>query len=99
MRKFVRLGLILAMALVFTGRSHAWQNGFKTDKVEAEIITESPSINPAQSFDILVKFEMKNGWHIFARGAGDIGRPTEVAFELPEGYVLNDTRWSVPDRF
>lgn len=67
MHKFVRFVLILAMALVFAGESHAWQNGFKTDKVEAEIITESPSVNPEQPFDILVKFEMKNGWHILPR--------------------------------
>lgn len=99
MHKFVRFVLILAMALVFAGESHAWQNGFKTDKVEAEIITESPSVNPEQPFDILVKFEMKNGWHIFAQEPGDIGRPTEVTFELPEGYALKDARWSVPERF
>lgn len=87
MHKFVRFVLILAMALVFAGESHAWQNGFKTDKVEAEIITESPSVNPEQPFDILVKFEMKNGWHIFAQEPGDIGRPTEVTFEFRKGML------------
>lgn len=33
------------------------------------------------------------------RSPETLGRPTEVTFELPEGYALKDARWSVPERF
>ncbi len=87
------------MALVFAGKSHAWHNSFENDKLKLELVPQSMQLNLQQEFDILVKFTMKNGWHILADNPGDIGRPTVLKFDLPEGYQLKNVRWSIPKRF
>ena len=99
MNKYCRFLLILIMALVFAGKSHAWHNSFENDKLKLELVPQSMQLNPQQEFDILVKFTMKNGWHILADNPGDIGRPTVLKFDLPEGYQLKNVRWSIPKRF
>lgn len=90
---------ILLLALAFTGKSFALEARFNTDKVSATILTESNMIHPNQPFDLLVKFDMTPGWHIFAQNPGDIGRPTTVSLDLPEGYTSGEGRWSLPEKF
>ena len=85
-----RFFLILIMALVFAGKSHAWQNNFENDKLRLEVWTENSQLHSSQPLDVILKFEMKNGWHILAENPGDIGRPTVVKLDLPEGLVLED---------
>ena len=99
MNKLFKSFIFLIMALVFAGKSHAWQNTFENDKLKLEVWTENVQLNPQQPLDIILKFEMKNGWHILADEPGDIGKPTRVNLDLPEGYALKNVRWSVPKRF
>ena len=94
-----RFFLILIMALVFAGKSHAWQNNFENDKLRLEVWTENSQLHSSQPLDVILKFEMKNGWHILAENPGDIGRPTVVKLDLPEGYQLKNKRWSAPKHF
>ena len=99
MNKFIKFFVIFIMALVFAGKSHAWQRNFENDKLLLEVWTENTQLNPQQMFDVILRFEMKNGWHILSDNPGDIGRPTVVKFDLPEGYQIQNVRWSAPKRF
>ena len=99
MRKFVVAIIINLMALVFSGKSHALIYSHETDKVKIEVFTSQENINPEQSFEYIIKFSMKNGWHILANPAGDIGRPTTVDMILPEGYTQQYEKWSAHKRF
>lgn len=99
MPKFKIFLLSLFAALAFVGKSFALVTQNQTDKVDSTFISESVMINNYQPFEVLIKFEMKNGWHIFAQDPGDIGRPTQVEWNLPEGYKVEDVTWSRPERF
>lgn len=70
-----------------------------TDKVTVKVLTSTDEINETQALDVLVKFTMHNDWHIFAENPGSIGRPTEVKWRLPEGYRVENIRWSKPKDF
>ncbi len=99
MRKFILFIVVCCLALVCSGKSHALYYLHKTDKVNVEIWTPSNEINSKQKFPIVVKFVMKDGWHILANPAGDVGRPTKVDVVLPKGYEQQSVRWSVHKRF
>lgn len=91
--------VILCMALVLSGRSYAFMQNYETDKVKVTLLTSYDQINPNQNLDILIKFEMKNGWHIFAQNPGDIGLPTMVGWELPKWFELQNVEWSRFQKF
>lgn len=72
---------------------------YETDKVKVTLLTSYDQINPHQDLEVLVKFEMKNGWHIFAQNPGDIGLPTKVEWKLPQWFEQNQSEWSRFQKF
>lgn len=100
MRRFFAIVLsTLSLAFAFCRESRALVVEGTTDKVSVKVMTATDEINESQALDVLVKFTMRNGWHIFAEKPGDIGRPTRVKWTLPEGYRLENVRWSMPKKF
>lgn len=99
MRKFILSVFCMVMALVFGSKSHALLYEYETDKVKVEVVAQNKAINLQQNFEILVKFTLKNGWHILANPAGDVGKPTSINFVLPSGFEVEATRWSIHKRF
>lgn len=91
--------VILSMALVFSGKSFAFMQNYETDKVKVTLLTSYDAISPHQDLDVLVKFEMKKGWHIFAQDPGDIGLPTKVEWKLPQWYQVENVQWSRFQKF
>lgn len=98
-RFFVIVLATLSLVFAFCRESRALVVEGTTDKVAVKVMTATDEINESQALDVLVKFTMRNGWHIFAENPGDIGRPTRVKWTLPEGYRLENVRWSMPKDF
>ena len=90
---------LLFFTLSYAGESKAFMQHYETDKVKATLLTGFDEINPRQNLDVIVKFEMKNGWHIFAQNPGDIGIPTTVTWQLPTWFELGPVEWSRFQRF
>ena len=99
MRSFFLSIVIFSVALVFSGKSHALILPYETDKVKVEVVSQNTNINQTQNFAILIKFSIKNGWHILANPAGDVGKPTTVDIKLPNGYEPLTEKWSAHKRF
>lgn len=38
------------------------------------------------------------GWHTYWKNPGETGAPTTVRWALPEGWILEDERWAIPQR-
>lgn len=90
---------IIGLALVFANKSFAFMQDYNTDKVSVSIMTSYDAINPEQDLDILVRFKPKKGWHIFSETPGEIGLPTKVQWNLPQGFELGNTQWSRDKKF
>lgn len=99
MKKLNLFLAILGVALVFCGKSFAFMQDYNTNKVSVSIMTKNDAINPKADIDILVKFKMKNGWHIYSQNPGEIGIPTKIQWNLPEGYEIKNEQWSRDSKF
>lgn len=91
--------ICLGIALAFSGKSYAFMQDYNTDKVSVSVRTKYDTFAKGQKLDVLVKFQLKDGWHIYSNKPGDIGLPTSVKWKLPKGILLENERWSLGKDF
>lgn len=66
--------------------------------VEAELIPEYTSIQPASVFTVALKLKHDEGWHTYWENPGDAGLPTEISWSLPDGFKAGEIQWPTPHR-
>ncbi len=71
----------------------------QTDKVAVQFIYKNEGINPEENVEFIVKFLLKDGWHIFSNTPGEIAMPTAVEWKLPEGYQILKEQWTIGKDF
>jgi len=67
--------------------------------VEAQLVSEVEWIQPGQPFWVALRLQMDEGWHTYWRNPGDAGLPTEIEWQLPEGFSAGEIQWPYPERF
>ncbi len=80
----------------------ATSHGFavpKNQPVKAHAIAEFTSIQPGGNMRIGVHFEIKEGWHIYARDPGDAGLPTQVEWAARPGVSFGFLIWPPAENF
>lgn len=87
---------ICCTALVRAENADALQLRENSPHVGMSLYTSSDSVHNGRDLQIVIKFDIKDGWHILSSTSGDIGLPTRIDWRLPEGYSLSDVRWSRP---
>ncbi len=85
--------------LLFPTTSDALEMKRGTPRVTVELATNFDKVNPHQNLEVLLKFTMHHGWHIFSQDTGDIGLPTVVNWQLPFSYKLKSHQWSLDEEF
>jgi thiol:disulfide interchange protein DsbD len=65
----------------------------------ARLISEARGIVPGAPFWVGLEFDIKPGWHTYWRNPGDSGKPTSLAWTLPEGFTAGPILWTTPHRF
>jgi len=68
----------------------------RTDHSQVGLVAEITSIAPGQTFDVALYLNPDPGWHIYWINAGDAGFPTEVEWDLPEGFEVGDFQFPAP---
>jgi thiol:disulfide interchange protein/DsbC/DsbD-like thiol-disulfide interchange protein len=68
------------------------------NNVIISLISEVTAITPGQPFWVLLRQDIRPGWHTYWRNPGDSGAPTEVEWELPAGFTAGDIQWPLPER-
>jgi len=76
----------------------AYGEKVSADNVEAELLSELQAIEPGQDFYVLLKQDIRPGWHTYWRNPGDSGAPTRLAWQLPDGFSAGEIEWPYPDR-
>lgn len=99
MKKLLLFISALGMALALSGKSYAFVQDYNSDKVSVSIISNLDAVNATQPLDILLKFTMREGAHIYSETPGDIGMPTKVIWKLPRGFKIGSEKWSRDKRF
>lgn len=68
------------------------------DPIRFELIGENTSIQPGHPFWVALHFDIEDRWHAYWKNPGDSGFPTEIDWNLPEGYEVNSLEWPYPQR-
>ncbi|HIG39183.1 MAG TPA: hypothetical protein EYQ14_01345 [Gammaproteobacteria bacterium] len=66
--------------------------------VQAALISSMDQIEAGQSFYVLLKQDIRPGWHTYWRNPGDSGAATALNWELPEGFSASEMQWPYPER-
>ncbi|UCC40480.1 MAG: hypothetical protein JSV96_03270 [Candidatus Aminicenantes bacterium] len=87
---------LFVLFYIFTGIFAANKN---INHVKAQLIPEVKSIKPGEPFCMAVRLVMNEGWHTYWKNPGDSGAPTEIKWDLPEGFTGGDIQWPYPKKF
>ena len=91
-----RLGTVLLAAVFALSASHLHASPVRSGHVEAELVSESASMVPGQSFWVAVRLKMDPGWHTYWQNPGDSGLPTSVSWKLPGDISAGPIQWPYP---
>ena len=61
------------------------------------LISEVKSIQPGESFKVGVKIKHDPGFHTYWKSSGIVGVPTQVKWDLPEGFEVSSIHWPYPE--
>ncbi len=70
----------------------------KKPHIELELISDVTSIQPGQSFWLVLRAKMDDHWHIYWKNPGDSGKETTFNWELPKGFKAEPMQWPYPKK-
>ncbi len=74
-------------------------DGFGAGNVRARLVADTDHIAAGGDFNLGVRFEIKPGWHIYWRNPGGAGLATDIRWELPAGFQVDELEWPLPIGF
>src|SRR5262245_27190201 len=94
------LALTLALALVTGARAPVTAAQPPSPLVRVELLSETASIRPGETFWVAIRQEITPGWHTYwGVNPGDAGEPTRIEWTLPTGVDAGEIAWPYPSRF
>ena len=101
MRNWLRGVIALAAAAFGAGllvAGPAAAAPFKTQNVEAELVSSRAAVAPGESFLVALRLKVRPEWHTYWINPGDSGAPTTLDWALPAGFKADAIQWPVPHR-
>ncbi|HEY6292013.1 MAG TPA: protein-disulfide reductase DsbD domain-containing protein [Terriglobia bacterium] len=62
------------------------------------LLSETDFVEPGQTLNLGLLFEIEPHWHIYWINPGDSGEPPRVKWALPPGFRAGDLEWPAPAR-
>ena len=95
--------LILALAgILFAGcGSDQGRKAAKAnvgDRVVVTALTSAAAVEPGESFTVMWRFDVADGWHLYSNSRNDSGFPPSVKLDLPTGWQAGPLLWPTPER-
>src|ERR1700760_3951889 len=92
----VRLLVLLALWLARPEMGWAQEETKKVGAVTLTLVADATAIAPGKPFTAGVRFQIDKEWDIYWQFVGDIGLPTSIEWELPEGFKAGPLQWPIP---
>lgn len=89
---------VFILAFLFSPAVFLNAETFQQAHTEIELVSDSASVRPGQSFNAAVRFKMEPGWHIYWINPGDSGLPPKIQWQLPEGWSAGSVQWPHPEK-
>jgi len=64
--------------------------------VQAGALANVDAVVPGEPFLVGVRLKMQPHWHTYWKYPGDAGIPTDIKWELPEGWRVGGIQWPIP---
>ena len=84
--------------LVFLLPTAVFATPMQVDHAMVELISEYDAVVPGQSFDLALRFDLEEHWHIYWKNPGASGLSTTIDWLLPESIEAGDVQWPAPER-
>ncbi|MEZ4267276.1 MAG: protein-disulfide reductase DsbD family protein [Myxococcota bacterium] len=70
----------------------------QTPRVTARLVSDAAALVPGSTVRVGVEFTIARDWHMYWIYPGDVGLPTELRMEGPDGFAFGEVHWPVPHR-
>jgi len=67
-------------------------------KAKVSLVASVEAIVPGEAFEVGVRFELEDNWHIYWINSGDSGLPPRVVWKNPDGFSVGDFVFPIPKR-
>jgi thiol:disulfide interchange protein DsbD len=84
--------------LVFLLPTVVFAAPMQVDHARVELISEYDAVVPGQSFDLALRFDLEEDWHIYWKNPGASGLSTTIDWVLPESIEAGEVQWPAPER-
>ncbi len=91
------LALIGLAALFVTAPGPALAQPVDTGNVVGELHSARAAVAPGERFTILLRTQIREGWHTYWRNPGDSGEATDLAWTAPPGFEVGPLQWPAPE--
>ncbi|HJN76600.1 MAG TPA: protein-disulfide reductase DsbD family protein [Myxococcota bacterium] len=68
-------------------------------QVRARLLLDKTAVHAGETVRLGVHLEQKENWHTYWHSPGEVGKPTHVEWDLPEGSVVGDRVHPAPAYF
>ena len=66
-------------------------------QVDAGLHSSRAAVAPGETFTVVLRETINDGWHTYWRNPGDSGEPTDLSWTLPAGWRVGEIQWPAPD--
>ncbi|MFA6546388.1 MAG: protein-disulfide reductase DsbD domain-containing protein, partial [Limisphaerales bacterium] len=64
-----------------------------------ELLLDKDSVRPGEPVLAGLRMTMAPNWHTYWRNGGDVGFPTKITLDLPNGMTTGEIQWPVPHKY
>src|SRR5438105_5297069 len=85
--------LWLPVLMAMTAQAQIYQG---KQLVQADALANVSAVVPGEPFLVGVRLKMQPHWHTYWKYPGDAGIPTDIKWEMPEGWRAGSIQWPIP---
>jgi thiol:disulfide interchange protein len=84
---------LLLLTLVGPARAQKYEG---RELVQAKLLADVTAVVPGKPFTVGLLLHMVPNWHTYWKFPGDAGIPTEIKWNLPDGWKVGEIQWPIP---
>lgn len=69
------------------------------ERARARMLADSTAITPGGTFTLAIRFDIDEGWHMYAPCQNDTGIAPIIDLKVPAGFEVGAPQWPVPTRY
>lgn len=94
---------VVAALLIFAGSAWAQTGSLaapsEVPDVKVTLVADQDAVAAGKPFRLGVHFELPDGWHIYHKDPGEVGKATTFDVTAPANYGVGETQWLAPETF